>query len=158
MRLSVFYTLLFGLLLFSQQSEAQTEQKAKTQLVKYNKNVEAPLTASEMAMLKEVYQDKLQTYVLSYPQRVKDFKHLLRNRVSIEKITSLVGNTAKYKLLSEVGLFNNYNKNLVADTSYDASTFNVLKYNLQFFGVGSSIYRIDNTEYFIIIKSQNNRK
>ena len=77
MRLRVFYTLLFGLLLFSQQSEAQTEKKAKTQLVKYNKNVEAPLTASEMAMLKEVYQDKLQTYVLSYPQRIKDFKHFM---------------------------------------------------------------------------------
>ncbi|QXP59800.1 hypothetical protein [Olleya sp. HaHaR_3_96] len=154
MKFKVFFTLAFGLLLFAQQGVAQTQKKQQTQLVKYKKNVAAPLTAKEMGMLQEVYQDKLQTYVLSNPQRVKDFKHLLRNRVSIKKIPSLVGNKNKYQLISDAGLFNNYNGTLVMDKSYDPSTFNVLKYNLQFFGIGSSIYRIDNTEYFIIIKSQ----
>ena len=158
MKFKVFFTLAFGLLLLAQQGVAQTQKKQQTQLVKYKKNVEAPLTAKEMGMLQEVYQDKLQTYVLSNPQRVKDFKHLLRNRVSIKKRPNLVSNKDKYKLISEVGLFNNYNSTLVLDKSYDASTFNVLKYNLQFFGIGSSMYRIDNTEYFITIESQTIRK
>ncbi|WP_157814195.1 hypothetical protein [Olleya sp. Bg11-27] len=154
MRLRVFFTLVFGLMLFTQQGVAQTQKKQKTQLVKYSKNVDAPLTAKEMGMLQDVYQDKLQAYILSKPQRVKDFKHLLRNRVSIKKMPSLVENKNKYQFISDAGLFNNYNANLIMDKNYDPSTFNVLKYNLQFFGIGSSIYRIDNTEYFIIIKSQ----
>ena len=38
--------------------------------------------------------------------------------------------------------------------NYNKKRFNVLKYNLEFFGRGSRLYRIDNTDYFIIIKSQ----
>jgi hypothetical protein len=61
-------------------------------------------------------------------------------------------------LLSTVGLFNNYNKELKRDQSFDINTFNPLKYNLEFFKVGSAIYRIDNTQYYIVIKAQNLKK
>lgn len=133
---------------------AQQKKQPPLKLVKYKDNVKTPLTMKERSMLEEVYADKLERYVLSRPSRLKDLKHLLRNRIEIKLMPDLVEYTQKYKTLSEAGLFNSYNKNLKFDTSFNAETFNPLKYNMEFYGRGSRIYRIDNTNYFIIIKSQ----
>lgn len=135
-------------------SNAQQKTQSSLKLVKYKDNVNAPLTNKERNMLEEVYADKLEQYVLNRPSRLKDFKHLLRNRIEIKLMPHLVEYTKKYKTLSEAGLFNSYNKNLKFDTSYNPENFNPLKYNMEFYGKGSRIYRIDNTNYFVIIKSQ----
>jgi len=155
MRFKILYVfvILFSLNSFS--GEAQTTKKQALTTVKYRDNVKAPLNSNELRMLKEAYADKLNAYVLSKPQRLKDFKNLLRNRIVVKKITS-ISDASKYQTISQAGLFDSYNKNLSFDTSYNPNTFNPLKYNLQFFGRGSAMYRIDNTDYFIIIKSQHN--
>lgn len=147
------FAILFSLNSFN--GEAQSRNKQALTIVKYKDNVKAPLNSNELKMLKEAYADKLDDYVLSKPQRLKDFKNLLRNRIVIKKISNIT-NSSKYKTLSQAGLFDAYNKNLSLDTSYNPNTFNPLKYNLQFFGRGSAMYKIDNTDYFIIIKSQHN--
>lgn len=147
----------FAVIFTAQNVNAQGNRRLKTQPVNYGDNVEAPFTARELSMLKEVYQDKLEEYVLSRPVRVKDFKHLLRNRLLITKLPHYNANS-KVTLLSTVSLFNNYNKELKRDQVFDINLFNPLKYNLEFFKVGSVIYRIDNTEYYIVIKAQNLKK
>jgi len=144
----------FAVIFTAQNVNAQGNRKLKTQPVNYGDNVEAPFTARELSMLKEVYQDKLEEYVLSKPQKAKDLKHLLRNRIEIKRNSELINYIDKYELLSKQGLFNYYNSNLTYDKNFNPSNFNVLKYNLQFFGNGTNIYRIDNTDYFIYIKSQ----
>lgn len=154
-KLLMIITIAFFALAF--QGFSQERVKMKTQLVEYGENVKAPLTADELSKLKEVYGDKLNKYVLSNPQRVKDFKHLLRNRLIIKKMPKLKDNS-KYTNLSEVELFNNYNPDLKRDTSFNLSTFNPLKYNLEFFRMGSIIYKIDGTDYYISIKTQNLKK
>lgn len=133
---------------------AQSLKKQPLKLVKYNDNIKASLTTKERSFIKEVYGDKFDAYVLSRPQKLKDLKNLLRNRIVIKEIPDLVNNKKKYKTLSSAGLFNSYNTKLTFDKIYNKDNFNVLKYNLDFFGRGSRIYRIDNTNYFIIIKSQ----
>ena len=135
-------------------TSAQSQRKQPLQLVTYNDNVKAPLSAKELSFIKEVYADKYVEYVANNPQKLKDLKNLLRNRIVIKQLPSLVANKGKYKVLSEAGLFNSYNTNLKFDINYNKKTFNVLKYNLEFFGRGSRLYRIDNTDYFIFIKSQ----
>ncbi|SEA25492.1 hypothetical protein [Bizionia paragorgiae] len=152
--MKLLYTLVFMLTLSTYNVKAQSVTKQPLALVKYKDNVKAPLTTKELKMLKEVYGNNLEKEVLSRPQRVKDFKNLLRNRVIIKQMPSLVNYPEKYKLLSETGLIKVYNPNLTMDSSYNEDSFNVLKYNLQFFGKRSSVYRIDNTNYFIHIKSQ----
>ncbi|MBB3124708.1 hypothetical protein FHS04_002231 [Mesoflavibacter sabulilitoris] len=147
----------FAIVFTVQNVNAQNNRKLKTQPVKYGDNLEAPFTAKELGMLEEVYQDKLEKYVLSRPQKIKDLKHLLRNRLLITKLPHY-NSKSKVTLLSTVGLFNNYNKELKRDQSFDINTFNPLKYNLEFFKVGSAIYRIDNTQYYIVIKAQNLKK
>ena len=153
MRLNILYVLVILFSFSTHHSEAQTKRKQALTLVKYKENVNTPLTVKETKMLEEVYGDKLNEYVLSKPQRLKDIKHLLRNRIVIKQIDGVTDNN-KYQTLSQVGLFNRYNGSLTMDTNYDPITFNPLKYNLDYHRRGSIMYRIDNTNYFIIIKSQ----
>ncbi|AUC82270.1 hypothetical protein [Lacinutrix sp. Bg11-31] len=154
MKLKLLYAfaLLFTISFFS--ATAQSSKMQPLKLVKYKDNVKAPLSSQELSFIKEVYSDKFDAYVLNRPQKLKDLKNLLRNRIIIKEMPELVGNTEKYKTLAEAGLFNAYNSALTFDTTYNKSTFNVLKYNLEFYGRGSRVYRISNTNFFIVILSQ----
>lgn len=157
MKFKLLFTLalLFTISIYSTAAQSQNKtNKTNEKFVKYLDNVNAPLTSDELSKLKEVYADKLDEYVLNRPQYLKYLKHLLRNRIQIVAKPDLIQHKEKYQLLSEVGLFNDYNKSLTVDKNYNPQSFNVLKYNVRIHGNGSSLYRIDNTNYFIIIKSQ----
>jgi len=157
MKKNLFFLFLVAFSFISNQAIAQTTQKKITQPVVYSDNVNAPLTAKELFFLTEIYQDKLEEYVLDRPSRVQAFKHLLRNRIVIKQLNK-TPDSSKYIDLSDVPLFNNYNSALSRDTSYNKDTFNVLKYDLPFFSTGGSMYKISNTNYFLIIKSQTYKK
>lgn len=154
MKLKLLYAFAFVFTFSICNTSAQSQKKQHLKLVKYKDNVNAPLTNKERSMLEEVFLDKLDEYVLNRPQRLKNIKHFLRNRVEIKKMPKLIKNTQKYTLLSQVGLFNLYNKKLEFDKTFNKEKFNPLKYNLERHGHGGRIYRIDNTSYFILIKSQ----
>ena len=65
-------------------SFSQSNQNQKPlQHVIYNDNVVEPLTASELQFINEVYGEHAEEDILSKPQRLKDVKHILRNRVEI---------------------------------------------------------------------------
>ncbi|WCO02429.1 hypothetical protein [Psychroserpens ponticola] len=136
-------------------SFSQSSQKQKPlQHVVYNSNVDAPLTSIELKQIKEVYGEHAEEDILSKPQRLKDVKHILRNRVEV--IEHLGKDLSSFTNLSTVPLFNHYNKTLNRDALYNASTFNPLKYQFNFYSrEGSKTYRFDNSPYLIIIKSQN---
>ena len=102
-------------------------------------------------MLKYVYANNLKKYVLDKPAIVKDIKHILRNRIFIGKKSSTP--QVKYPLLSTVKLFNIYNKNLIRP-DFDKETFNPFVYNFNFGSKSELIYRVDNSDYIIIIKSR----
>ncbi len=139
---------------FALNVDAQSKRyKQALTVVNYNDNVNAPLTMKERNQLKEVYGDKLQQYVLNRPQRLKDIKNILRNRIEIKMISN-IKDQKRCPLLSEVPLFNYYVKSLARDISFNPQNFNPLKYNFEFYSIGSYMYRVDNTNYFIIIKSQ----
>jgi hypothetical protein len=126
-------------------TNAQTDN-----IVKYTANIKAPLTHKENVQLQEVYGDMLQDYVLNNPQRLKDIKNILRKRVSVVEIPNFNKEVA---LLSQVPLFNNYNKKL-RRKRFNKDTFNPLKYNFEFHSKGTKIYRVDRTNYYIVIKPQ----
>ena len=128
-------------------------QKQSLPLLNYNQNVEAPLTASERMQIQEVYGDKSNTYVLSRPQKLKAIKNILRNRVEILEYNN-PQDQKDCQLLSEVPLFNYYVDGLKRDLVFNKNTFNPLKYNFSFYSRGATMYRVDNTNYFILIKSQ----
>jgi|GEM_PF-369771 len=127
------------------------------QLVTYNDNINLPLSVKERGFLKEVYNNELQELILSKPQRLRDVKDILRNRVEIA-IASQHEKSDYAPLLSSVPLFNNYNDQLEREKTFKKYDFNPLKYRFHFHGFGTSMYRIDNTDYIVIIKPQHRKE
>ena len=115
----------------------------------YPSNVDLPFSKSELNKLKEVYDQNLKDQILDRPIRIKDIKDILRNRVYIyqENIKDL----SDIGLLSEVALFEIYNKKIIRPV-FDINNFNPLLYNFNFFSKLKQTYRVDNTNYLIVIK------
>lgn len=154
MKLNIPLITLFAFCLLTVNLNAQSnDQRQALPLVKYDQNVNAPLSSSERLQLEEVYAEKLQAYVLSKPERLKAIKNILRNRIQIVEYTN-PQDQKDCTLLSEVPLFDYYADGLQRDQIFNKNTFNPLKYNLNFYSRGAHMYRVDNTNYFIIIKSQ----
>lgn len=102
--------------------------------------------------IREVFADKTDEYFTAHPTVLDAYNELLQNRVTL-LLSPVVGDD-KYPKLSAVPLLNKYNPNLTRDVVFDPLTFNVLKYSLNFFTNTNSLYRIDNTDYLIVIKAQ----
>lgn len=102
--------------------------------------------------IQEVYGDKTQELVANDPDRLKALTYLLNNRIKIVR-TPIVGDD-KYTKLSSLPLLNKYNPNLKRDEQFDPKNFNALKYNMNFFTTQTQVYRVDNTDYLIIIEKQ----
>jgi len=121
--------------------------------INYPENVTPELTKKEKSFIKEVYGSKAKKIVFDNDKFLKDIKHLLRNRVTIYEDAN-PKTQKKCKLLSQIELFDEHNKNLKRDTAFDPNDFNPLKYKLDFFANGTYVYRVDNTNYFIQVTSQ----
>jgi hypothetical protein len=102
--------------------------------------------------IQAIYGDKMQEFAQSNPEQIARLNDLLDNRIKV--INSPAAETEKYTKLSTVSLLNKNNPDLKRDVNYDPVTFNPLKYNLDFFPVNPMVYRIDNTDYLIVITPQ----
>lgn len=102
--------------------------------------------------INEVYGDQAQKLVFSNQQRYQTLKKLIVERMQIVKQADVSGKN--YPKISEAGMLTMYNKNVKHDGFFNKSTFNPLKYNIQFFDRSLRVYRIDNTEYLLIIQPQ----
>lgn len=129
----------------------KSKQRNPLPLAIYNDNVKMPLTANERAQIIEVYGDSADKYVFSNPHRLKSIKHILRNRVEIKLITDDNNKKACPKL-SEVDVFEGIDSDV--NKTFNPNSFNPLKYNFNFYSRAAGIYQVDNTNYYIIIKSQ----
>lgn len=131
----------------------QTKQKSPLPLAKYNDNVKLPLTTKERAQIVEVYGEYADKFVFSKPHMLKNIKQLLRNRIVIKRITD-ENNKKPCTKLSEVSLCDGFVSDLQRDETFNPNTFNPLKYNFEFYSRSAAMYQVDNTNYYIIIKSQ----
>jgi hypothetical protein len=100
----------------------------------------------------EVYANQLDVLVLSDNQRLNDLNDILLKRTEI--VVEKYRQDEKFLKLFSMPLFNKYNINLKKDTVFTVETFNVLKYNLEFFSKFDKVYRIDNTDFILIIHPQ----
>lgn len=131
----------------SQSNNKQEPLKA----VVFNENVNAPLSSSELAKIQAVYGENSEV-ILERAQQVKDIKNILRNRVVI--VDAGTKDLSSFPKLSQVALFNDFVPNLTRDLSFNPENFNPLKYKFDFYSRNSNIYWVDNTTYYIEIKSQ----
>ena len=122
-------------------------------VVQYDANVNTSFSKNEMLQLKEVYGVSLEKEILSRPNRVLFMKNLLRNRIVIVN-RSNPKDQKKCTLLSEVPLFDAFVSTLQRDLVFNRQEFNPLKYVFSFYSQGEHMYRVDGTDYFILVKSQ----
>src|SRR5690606_34809876 len=115
------------------------------------------LTANDVdPRIVEVFADDLQTLVMNDPHRLRALYHILFDRhVFIEVPYSA---DEKYPKLSSMPLFKYSNPNLQRDQVFNKETFNILKYDLQFYAPTDKIYRVDNTDFLIVVHPQTLRK
>ncbi|NRD21111.1 hypothetical protein HNV08_13720 [Winogradskyella eckloniae] len=137
------------LIVISQQSHKQQP----LQVIEFNDNVKLPLTDTERSQIEEVYGEYAEKYVYNNPFRLLSIKNILRNRVTVEIITNN-GKQKECTKLSEVPVFNNYNEELEHDAVFNPENFNPLKYSFKFYSRSAAIYHVDNTNYYIVVKSQ----
>ena len=152
--IKIFYITYFFLFNFINQEVVNTYNSDNYNYswkVNYSENCFLPFTDSEIAMLNDVFVDNLDTYVLDKPNRALDIKDILRNRVNIYK--EEIKDIFNYPLLSSVGLFNIFNNNETPPV-FDKDNFNPLIYNFEFGSKSRQVYRVDNTNYLIIINSK----
>ncbi|MBT8271838.1 MAG: hypothetical protein HKO90_03735 [Flavobacteriaceae bacterium] len=109
------------------------------------------LTALETKQIQEVYGDQFRERVLNRPEVIYSLKQILRNRIEIVEINN-PRDQKDCRLLSEVALKTVFVKDLNRDKVFNPSSFNPLKYAFNFDPRRASVYRVDNTNYFILIK------
>ena len=100
----------------------------------------------------EVFADKTQELILDNPDRLALYNDFLENRVKV--IGSQKSGDDKFIKLSSVSLMNKYNATLTRDLVFDPNNFNPLKYALDILPKTTMIYRVDNTNYLIVIQPQ----
>lgn len=134
-------------------SGQQSKSQQPLPVIKFRDNVKAPLTNIERAQIEEVYGEFAEEFIYSNPFRLLSVKNILRNRVVIELLTDN-GKMKDCTKLSEVTVFNSFVKGLSRDEVFNPKNFNPLKYNFIFHSRAASIYHVDDTNYYISIKSQ----
>ncbi|RNC83584.1 MAG: hypothetical protein ED556_13610 [Winogradskyella sp.] len=122
-------------------------------IVKFDDNVNLPLSTLEKTFINEAYGDAAYKEIYSRPHRLKFIKQILRNRVQIVKLTQK-HLSLNYPKLSEVPVFKSFNKTLKRDVVFNPNNFNPLKYTFSFYSKKSYTYQVDGTNYGIVIKSQ----
>lgn len=144
------------MVLITQITIAQNHKRSyANRVVNFPENTATPLTAQERSFIDEAYAHEAQRLIYNNPTMLKSIKHILRNRVIIYQATSNV-EYQKAELLSSVPVFTACNDELERDIVFNPNTFNPLKYSFQFFSKKSFLFRVDGTNFMIMIKSQFN--
>lgn len=103
--------------------------------------------------IQAIYGSKMLEFAQNNPEHLARLNDLLDNRIKVIESPATTAED-KYIKLSSVELLNKYNPDLKRDLVYDPNTFNPLKYNLNFFSNSAVVYRIDNTDFLIVITPQ----
>lgn len=82
---------------------------------------------------------------------LRHFHHLLSYRIEYKNLPPTTDE--KYPKLSAVPLMNKHGE-ISIDRGFNPNTFNPLRYELNFFSKQTQIYRIDDSDYVLIIKPQ----
>ena len=152
--LYIFYFFIFNFITQDTIRNYESDSNNSSWKVEYSENCYIPFSDVELTMLEEVYADNLNKYVLDKPNISLDIKDIIRNRVKIYKED--IKDLSNYTLLSSVGLFNIFN-NKKHPPIFNKNNFNPLIYNFEFGSRSKKIYRVDNTNYLIIINSKFSR-
>jgi len=101
--------------------------------------------------IREVFQDKADELVFNSTSiRYQYLSDFVKNQVQVEYRPEYA--SKGFDSTNDLQLNNKYNPSMQKDNSYNAATFNPLKYQLPMNPLNRKIFRIANTDYVLIIK------
>ncbi|MFN4234142.1 MAG: hypothetical protein ACK4IK_04990 [Bacteroidia bacterium] len=100
----------------------------------------------------EVYGDLNGSFFKGNKSLYESFENLLSKRIKIEEMP--YRNDEKFIKISSLQILNKYNSNLKHEKFESIEKFNPLKYNMEFFSNSMKVYRIDDTNFILIINPQ----
>jgi|TARA_B100001093_G_scaffold468779_1_gene489013 hypothetical protein len=119
------------------------EKKTNSWITEYPKNIALPLTNLEIKKIEAAFEDELYlNRIYSSKSLITDIKDILRNRVSIE--LENIKDISHLPLLSSL--------NFKVKTKFDLRNFNPLLYDFDFQSKTQKMFRVDDTNYVIIVK------
>ena len=119
------------------------EKKTNSWITEYPDNIALPLTNLEIKKIEAAFQDELYlNRIYSSKSLITDIKDILRNRVSIE--LENIKDISHLPLLSSL--------NFKVKTKFDLRNFNPLLYDFDFQSKTQKMFRVDDTNYVIIVK------
>lgn len=121
--------------------------------------VSKPDPANFDRFIAQVYTGSGADFISPDTRRYAYMKALYENRITFVKSDAeKLDLDNSLKLLSEVPLYNLYNPAVTRDTGFDPQEFNPFKYQFDFYAATKLIYRIDGTEYLIVIQPQERKQ
>lgn len=82
------------------------------------------------------------------------FKELFENRLTYKKVDNKLLNKKEVQHISDVNLNTIFNSNLSRDNTFNINSFNPFKYNLNFYSKSLQIFKLENTDYVMLIYPQ----
>ncbi len=123
------------------------ERERNSWISNFPDNVNLPLNAFEIDKIESAYDDKaFLKKIYSSKALMKEFKDILRNRVKIEQEN--IKDISSTPLLSSVKFLGNEK---LFPRKFIVNNFNPLLYQFNFNSKIKKIYRVDGTNYLIII-------
>lgn len=113
-----------------------------------------PDTRMFKRFIKEVYTGAGKSYIAEDTRRYDFMKEMFETRISYVQVDGKKYEVSDYTKLSEVPLFDQYNKGLTRDAQFDPKRFNPFKYRLGFYEPEIQRIYVDGTDYLIVIKPQ----
>ena len=139
--------IIFICLLFFNSSGFSQQRERNPWISSFPENINLPLNASEIDKIESAYDDKAYIKkIYSSKALTKEFKDILRNRIKIEQEN--IKDISSTPLLSSVKFLGNKKP---LKRKFDSKFFNPLLYDFDFSSKKKKIYRVDGTNYLIII-------
>jgi len=112
-----------------------------------------PITAQSASTDQKITEIYGTQFFNNKPELHQQFVRLLEERVEYKH--EPISTDEKYPTVTQAGLNNKYNSNLTGQiNSFSPNTFNPLRYRLNFFDKKKNVYRIDGTDYLLVINPQ----
>ena len=113
-----------------------------------------PEPANFDRFIKEVYTGKGKKTMKPDTRRYAFMKEFYETRITFIKSDAAKLKKANFTRLSQIPLFDNYNKGLSRDFSFNQAQFNPFKYRLGFYEQERQVIHVDGTDYVIVIQPQ----
>ncbi len=120
-----------------------------------NAQDQSPNPSKFDTFIAQVYTGQGESQITPNMRRYTFMKEVFLNRITYSKLDPIKSKEASYLKLSQVPLFDTYNKGLTRDYSFNPNTFNPFKYMFSFYSKKTQYIQVDNSNVLIVIRPHN---